>query len=198
MSEDFFTNPPTLTRRSFVGILAAVLIQGRGWVDASELPAAPEGFGWQKVDALQARLLVPNGWPLSVEYHNGSHTVYFTKPDSDPIVPTKFAINVLPRMDTKGGSSWTWCKAFVNACLEEQPPLEIWIKEHEKMPSCCVEKIQPADGDFAAFRIRILGICNLETDTVYLVQFESRPERWDEEWPTGRVFFEALSLNEEF
>jgi hypothetical protein len=184
-----------LDRRSFMGVLAAVLVQGRGWNDLSELPPPPAGFDWTTSDVLQARLIVPYGWHYYEEHDNGSSTVYISPLPAKTYSHTKFAVNIVPRMQTGGLPVNDWCKAFLMVCLEGQTPLFKTQDESSALPWYCLEKIDPPNDWRPARRIRIHGVVNPATDTLYLVQFESPADEWDEAWKIGGVFYNELNLN---
>lgn len=188
-----------LDRRQFTGALIATLFLRKGWENPSALPACPDGFSWTRSPALEAFVPCPNGWYFH-EVDNdgrGSKSAYFTREDFAKTQQffTGFVVNVvrgIPR-DTA-----PLCKAFVILCLEGIAPLELFEDSNEDYYTYGIEKINPPKGyRVADTRIRVVGVSNKQTNTLYLVQFESPADRWGTDWQIGRQIYDMLKINPE-
>lgn len=186
-----------IDRRQFSGLMLASLFQQLGWSDVGELPACPVGFHWARSDALEAFVACPEGWHQFEEIQTGSQTAYFTRENyaSQEQFRTGFTVNVVRNMTE--GSIGDWCHVIVNMCLEDIVPLETFQDENEAYYTYCVEKINPPRG-YSSWdtRIRIVGVGNKQTKTLYLVQFEAPADSWDQDWEIGQQIYEMFEINQ--
>ncbi len=186
-----------LDRRQFTGAMIATLFLRKGWVDQSELPVCPDDFSWTRSPALEAFVPCPHGWHFHEVDNDGktSKSAYFTR---EPYAKTKqfntgFVVNVVRGMN---GDISMWCNAMVNICLEGITPLEQFEDSNDEYYTCGVEKIDPPKGyRQKESRIRIVGVGNKQTNTLYLVQFETPADQWESDWQIGHQIYEMFKIN---
>ena len=159
-----------LDRRQFSGLLVSALFMRIGWDDESKLPSCPSGFSWTRSPALEAFVPCPTGWHFH-EVDNdgrGSVTAYFTREEyaKSNQFHTGFVVNVVRGMD---GDISAWCNMLVDICLEGIEPIERFEDSNDDFYSYGIEKINPPKGYRKRdSRIRVVGVGNKESNTLYL------------------------------
>jgi hypothetical protein len=184
-----------IDRRAFNGALIASLVFRRGWSEPAELPACPAGFEWVRSPALQACVACPRGWYFHEKGEDNSKTAFFTREDfaATDRFDTGFAVNVVTFLE---GPIDQWCKAIVTICGEGIPPLITMETENDQFYSYGIEKINPPKPQKPkSVRIRVVGVGNKQTGTLYLVQFESPETQWETDWPVGRLIYDMFEIN---
>lgn len=184
-----------IDRRTFLGSFVATLVFQRGWFDPGALPLCPPGFEWTRSPALEAFVPCPQGWHFQETEEPGSKMAYFTRENREATgaFKTGFAVNIIPQME---GSIVDWCRAIVTICQEQMPALHTLESETTDLYSYGIEKINvpKARRDYHQ-RIRVVGVANKRTNTLYLVQFESPADRWDTDWRIGEQIYNMFEIN---
>ena len=189
----------SINRREFTGAFVSTLFLQKGLKDSSDLPPCPVGFSWTFSSALKAHVPVPNEWHFYEKLNSGSTTVYSTREDysRNQEFLTGFAVNVVPNMiDAFGGEVLLVCNFIVDVCLEGIEPLHRFRDENEDFYTYGIEKINPPKGYRKTdTRIRVVGVGNKKTKTLYLVQFESPASQWDKDWIIGSQIYDMFDIN---
>jgi hypothetical protein len=158
---------------------------------AAPLPKAPEGYAWHEVPAIHASFLVPKGWHFREQSENEALTLYITQDAFTP--PEKFevgaSINVFRRDPAAG--------ARIKRMLEKLASAHA-VELHRgssggPFTTLACQFESPREGK-EPVRTHVMGIANAETDTVYLVFFESPASQWDATWTKGRTILGKLAL----
>lgn len=184
-----------LDRRQFAGALIATLFLRKGWQNAAELPECPPGFTWVRSDGLQAYVPRPNGWYLHDLTDGADSSTTYVTPEplvGTPKFSTSFVVNAMLNLP---GDITTWCKAIVFACLEGHRPIEIFDYSSGDYHTCGFEKEMPATEHVPLSRIRVVGVGNKHTNSLYLVQFESPADNWDATSKIREQLFELFKVN---
>jgi len=195
--------PPSIP----VNLVAAPTLEPN--VTAS-LPELPEGYNWQGVEAIDLALPIPEGWYVtftrSFESYQGGLQEYdyqYLITQENPDLVGSFS----PYIGTL--TIWTFKKNDVNAVdaanefssnLEANPAVTIVDKQYSGQGNIVsylyfinginsdVDRDDPNYNRTARFIV----LANKETNTFYLLNFESASEAWDQEWETGQVMMDAL------
>jgi len=174
------------------------------------LPELPEGYNWQGVEAIYFALPIPEGWYVtftrSFESYQGGLQEYdyqYLITQENPDLVGSFS----PYIGTL--TIWTFKKNDVNAVdaanefssnLEANPAVTIVDKQYSGQGNIVsylyfinginsdVDRDDPNYNRTARFIV----LANKETNTFYLLNFESASEAWDQEWETGQVMMDAL------
>jgi hypothetical protein len=158
---------------------------------AVELPKAPEGFAWHEVPAIRAAFLVPKGWHFREERDGRTLALFITQQAFTP--PEKFEVGVsisVFRQDPAAG-------ARVKRMLEKLASAHA-VELHRgssggPFTTLACQFESPREGK-EPVRTHVMGIANAETDTVYLVFFESPASQWNATWEKGKTILGKLAL----
>ncbi len=181
-----------LRRRLVPGLTLAILAAVR--LFAEDLPPAPEGFAWKRIDSIKAEFLVPKGWFFKYE-ENADGRAFFISQESIE----------------KGGEFATGLSVNVVKLKKDAAPERAMkvIAEYSQLGK--VQKLWEAENgalklygarihvtkDPPAFTEQVLAIGNSQTNTLYVIFFESPDASWDEAWKKGEVILGDFRLDDE-
>lgn len=161
---------------------------------AENPPPAPEGFVWKKLDSIRAAFLMPKGWFFKEENHDGTRAFFISKESIEKggEFSTGLTINVQKVQD--GSASDRAMKALAQLAQVGEVQ-KLWEAENG------VLKLYGArihvTVDPPAFTEHLLTIGNSQTNTLYLIIFESPDSQWDDAWEKGEVMLKDFLLDDE-
>lgn len=173
-----------------VMVVAMLLLQP---AFAMDLPKAPAGFAWQEVPELKAAILKPDRWFFRREEGTGTLAYFITKEEivNGSQFQTGLTVNVF-----RGLAQGT-------AAARGQALVEKMASEHG------AQTLSHRTGLFREFSsefkdtdatgttmMHVLTIANTQTDTLYLLIFESPAGQWDAVQKTGEMIVDSLTINE--
>lgn len=167
--------------------------------EKSKRPEAPKGFAWQGLEEVNGAVLVPDGWHFSKISTKGTLAYRVTKEklddDNDSFL-TGLTINVV--RDVPG-------KTKVKPSLYAVKYIRDYIKTAEtngkpkvgkagtlKRITCYFVKKLPKVSDETRFRIRVTTYANDETGTLYVMNFGTPEEDWEENFKIGKQLFNPI------
>lgn len=161
---------------------------------ASDLPDPPDGYSWNKVEAINASFLVPDGWHLFQERDGKTLAIFITKEVFKP--PQQYETGV-----------------SINVFLNNPSAPEQVKQLFDRMAETYSAKLEMGSfGPFATLRCRYelqhaelpelvrfynLGIGNTLTNTSYLLMFVSPASKWAQTWEIAKPVLDMLALETE-
>jgi tetratricopeptide (TPR) repeat protein len=170
------------------------------------LPAAPNGYSWERARGARGTFLRPKGWHFKSVEKDGTLAYFITKeaipPDAKPGTvqfETGISINVLRQVpQTTGQRPSEYARGYLEE-VRKSPQNEI------------VSTFQPRAGPLAGFgiefrekagdrplRMRHVLFANDSTCTLYLVIVETPAATWDKQWPIAEKVFKQLGFDPRF
>ena len=140
---------------------------------ALELPEPPDGFAWHKVSAIQGALLVPDGWYFRADEEENAPVFFITQDKYTP--PPKFRVGA----SLSAFPGFSDLPAMIEQHLRRRADhhsVELVPGEFGPFQTLQCQYDLPKTADHGAIRVFVLGIVNPETQTSYLVFFESPVE----------------------
>jgi len=168
----------------------------------SKQPEAPNGYSWQSLDEVRAKVLVPKNWHFS-KMSNRDLLVYrVTKEklgkDDVPFL-TGITINVtreVPKKTKVDPSVYAvkYIKDYIeNVEVVEEPKIDeaggmqrITCQVVKKLPNIDKEKL---------FRVRVTTLANDKTGTLYILIFGTPRDEWDGSYKIGKPMFNPIVLD---
>lgn len=161
---------------------------------AVELPPAPDGFAWRRVEGLQASFLVPEGWHFRSTHEGHSAEILITEKEVSESGTYDTGVSVEVFLEDP------------NAPLKLRRVMDEAASRHEAEVAASTTgpfvmlttEFQTArPGNPEPYRVFSVGIANTETNTTYLVTFGTPSARWTETWPKGQTIVSTLALDAE-
>lgn len=177
---------------------------------STDLPLLPEGITWQGVETIDFALPIPDGWYVTFtrnyESYQGDLKEYdyqylITQENPDRVGSFSAYIGIMSvwtfKTDTEDVG--TAASEFVSN-LENNPAVTIIDKQFSEQGNIVSYQYHinginsEADIDDPNYNrtSRLVILANKNTNTFYLLNFESASEAWDQESETGTVMMDAL------
>ena len=160
-----------------------------------DVPPAPEGFSWKRVESVKASFLMPDGWHFKQEEQQGTRAFFITLEDIDKAgrFETGLSVNVQKFKRDKAPER---AAQFILGMMQGHEVLNQWAKEAGVMKifGC---RVRETEKDHPPLILHVLALGNERTNTLYLVMFESPESSWDAAWAKGRVMVEKFLLDDE-
>ena len=166
---------------------------------APALPADPVGFHWQALPAIKAAMLLPYTWNFKAETSRDAQAYFLTR---ERIVPGKLfqtgmSLNVVRQMSAKSKQrAVAYAQAFsarsgrgagqqvLGQESRTQGPLRLFGVRYRVANGAAGPKI-----------MQQWAIGNANTDTFYLLLFESPEKDWAQAWKLGEEMIKQLRLD---
>lgn len=161
---------------------------------AADLPPAPEGFTWKKIDSVQAAFLMPQGWHFLEAEKEGTRAFFITKEDIDKTGQYETGLSVNVQKLKKDPAPQKAAETI--AGLMSVGEIQDFFQTDNgvlKTYGCRVRRTDPAH---APLIIQWLAIGNSRTNTIYLISFESPESSWKEAWGKGEVILKDFRLDD--
>ncbi len=160
----------------------------------NQLPKPPNGYSWEKLDAISGYILKPDGWFFNAEKNANTYAYFITKEDftKDPngMFVTGFSLNVFTNMGKTNAVDYAISMANE---LKGQGGL-VFIQDHEF--SNFKGKMLRVKKNGKTIHYDILG--NTKTNKLYLAYFESSNSKWSKNEEFGKVIMNNLGFNPNF
>ncbi len=158
-----------------------------------------KGFTWKNLTEINAKVLVPDKWFYRHENKNGE--AYFiskevVKTDAD-VFETGLTINVVTKKNVPGGDASLYASYHMSN-LKNDKLKKIDVDKVEKIGPMIIYTVQytktdPVDG--VTWTAMNQVVANTLTNTMYVIVFESSPEKWSLEWVNkGKLILDNLQL----
>lgn len=165
------------------------------------LPAPPEGFRWQHLEPVKANFLLPEGWFYRQEVNQGTLAYFITETEivEGALFDTGLSINVIPQASQRTGgiAAPDYARAYIAQCSKTYAGSIAWQFEQDMFRGYgCEFSTEPQPG--ARITMHTLAIGNVDTDTLYILWFESPAEEWAVAWQTGERLMSLFSLEDTY
>ena len=161
---------------------------------AADLPPAPDGFTWKRIDSVKAAFLVPAGWHFQEEASDGTRAFFITKEDiaKSGRYETGLSVNVQKLHKDSAPERAAETIAGLMAVGEVQ---DSFVNESGilKGYGC---RVRRAESGRPALILHWLAIGNSRTNTIYLICFESPEASWKEAWEKGETILKYFQLDD--
>ncbi|HTO86631.1 MAG TPA: hypothetical protein VMR54_03770 [Thermoanaerobaculia bacterium] len=177
------------------GSIAALLCALSAALSAEDIPPAPEGFSWKRIESVKASFLMPKGWYFKEEEKQGTRAFFITREDIDSTgqFETGLTVNV---QKFKKDKATVKAAQLVVAMMQPNEVLDEWTTEAGVLKAFGC-RVRETEKDHPPLIVHLLAIGNEKTNTLYLILFESPEKSWDEAWAKGQVMLEKFFLDDE-
>jgi hypothetical protein len=179
--------------RLWIGLLAILLAAP---LAAEDLPPAPKGFAWKKIDSVKAAFLVPRGWFFKEESKDGTRAFFITQEDIDK--SDRFETGLTVNVQTlKTDKAPEYAAAFIAMTAKQYELMgDAWQTESGVLKGfgCRVRKVEKG---FPPLIMHELAIGNSRTNALYLLIFESPEPKWKDAWSKGEQILRQFFLDDE-
>lgn len=159
-----------------------------------------KGFERERLTEIGGSVLVPKGWYFRHETHNYTEAYFVSKEEivgSDSMFETGLTMNVVKKEGVTGGDAEKYMNAYANEMLKRGVIKSDTSNKDDIFSYRDIEKTLSGD-DFTLNEI-IRIAANRETNTLYVIIFESTPEKWSTEWSAnGKTIFDYISLDQTY
>jgi hypothetical protein len=159
-----------------------------------DLPAAPAGLAWKRIDAVRAAFLVPEGWHFKQEKNGDTIAFFITAEDIEKNggFQTGLTVNVI---HLKKDAAPERAALFIADLAEAAEILTQW---HEKKGVMTIFgcKARKEEAGYPPLRMHTLAVGNGRTNALYLMTFESPESSWEDAWKKGRFILEEFVLDD--
>jgi predicted nucleotidyltransferase len=143
-----------------------------------ELPAAPEGFSWQKLDEIRGAALLPKGWHFKKEQKKGTLAYFITREDIDKVGEYETGLTIQVFRQPQPNTAEELAGAIIGDYKEKKELLKAWKTSAGIMNGWGYEaRIKSPDG--AVTMVHGVILSNPNTKTFYLMIFESSEAKWE-------------------
>ena len=162
---------------------------------ADDLPPAPEGFAWKRIESVKASFLVPRCWFVREEDQGGTRAIFISKQSTQEggRFTTGLTVNV---QKAPHGSAQDRARKAITQFGRLGEIQKLWEAENGalKLYGARIHVTK----DSPPFTEQVLAIGNSRTDALYEIFFESPDPLWDEAWKTGEVMLKDFFLDDEY
>ena len=173
---------------------------GKGISHIDEFPT--EGYTWQLLPVIDAKILMPKDWHLLVETNDKVDAMFLSREDiSDGgMFLTGLTINAVRRAGVWSGRSVDEFARREDQLIYKIPGVKIddrWTSDQSGIKQYGVRyrTWDSAGTEYTAMR---LSIVNEQSRSVYFLTFESLGREWPESEKIGQTMIESLRLNSEY
>jgi hypothetical protein len=165
---------------------------------AEDLPPAPGGFSWKKLDAIKAAFLIPNGWHFKAETHDTMRAYFLSAESIDEKgeFQTGLTLNVFHLRQDKAqeralGVLATYAQTPGNELLESWETGTGLLKG-------VGGRIRKVEEGYPPLMMVVVSIGNSKTNTLYVLIFESPETLWKQSWEKGEKMLDHFTLDDEY
>ncbi len=165
----------------------------------AELPPPPSGYTWAEFKEIKGAFLKPEGWFLKKTGQAGGTLAYFISKEAIAAkgsFQTGLSINVLPHVSKGSGvSAVEYAARYIETARSgKRVVLAPWARDMGPFKSFGV-RIHHEDAIGGDYITHHLAIGNAETDTLYLMTFESPSASWDASWKVGENMLKMFLID---
>jgi hypothetical protein len=155
------------------------------------------GFSGKDLREVDGYILIPTNWFYRHEDHGGTQAYFISeqeiKKDSD-IFETGLTMNVAYQASVPGGDAVKYIDTYLNK-VKAKGTIEK-ITAGESPDHIYKQVIGTFDDNGYKYKMAVRVIANKETNTIYILIFESTLKKWNTNWNTkGKPMFDYLSIS---
>lgn len=184
-------------RSARVALLSILLSAGIA-LAAVDPPEAPPGFSWRRLVKIKAAFLVPDGWHFMRGEQENTTAFFITRENIEEVgsFDTGLSINVI--RDRPDLDAVAYARSYIVAVLESNEVIgEPFANEVGRLKGFGAQVKVAGDEERPDIVMHYLAIGNSETNTLYILFFESPEPRWEEDWKTGQTMLRFFLLDDE-
>ena len=164
--------------------------------EPTTLPAAPEGYSWEKCVEINGALLRPAGWHFLHEQSGDTEAYFVTKEsiEGGKHFETGMTVNVVKDVAKKTGvKPSSYARAFLKEAQSKMPAEKTWEEEKEglKVLHALVSEKEGED----PLRLHYMLVANDKTGTLHILFFESPKRLWEKNGPVGEELLKQARLD---
>ncbi len=164
----------------------------------AEQKKAPKGFYWQRIKKLNCSFPVPYGWFVTEEERDGIVAVFISKENVAELgkFETGLTANVYRKM--KNIDADKYAQQFRMNIIDTKDVDNSALWDNRKGPLhiySCKYFLEKTDSR-KALTTQLLTIVNKESNTLYILWFESPTESWEENWEIGKILLGQIVFDE--
>ncbi len=159
------------------------------------LPSPPDGFSWQKLEAIKAAVLMPAGWYFKKEPGKPAWFITRENIEKEGKYETGFTIQTFqsPNADAAG----EFAKAMIdNYSKNSNKLIRSWNSKNGIFEVWGWES-KVTSADKVTTIVHSLIVSNTKTNTFYYCSYDSTESKWEEAWKVGERMVQSLILNED-
>jgi hypothetical protein len=175
-------------------LVGIVLFSAGGLAVGGGRPPAPEGFAWREIEAIRAAFLVPAGWHFTHRREGETLAYFITREDPGElgVHETGLTINVFVKLETHNAVEYA--EQFIGSVIATGELVDSWRLDTGLLQGhACLTRNVAEDGTLSTKRSLAIG--NSNTNTLYLMWFESPEQTWDTMWKFGEVMLDVFALD---
>lgn len=156
-----------------------------------------DGFNRKDLTEIGGNTLIPKNWYFRHEYKNGTE-IYFVSKEQiigyDSMFETGLTLNVIQQKNIPNGDAQKYMDEYISYYIQKYPQM---LQRTGQANDFVYREIEGVMSDGESSWKEVLRVsANTKTNTLYIVIFESTPEKWDSIWyPIGKPMLEYLSLS---
>lgn len=157
----------------------------------------PTGFHWQKLQAIQASVLAPDGWAFLAEESRDTKAYFITQEKFTPPATFRvgYSLNCITEVSRKAKlRPSAYIEAFTKAADRKYSLIEPKTNQAGPFKMIWFGVLTPPKG-VDATRMTYLLIANDVTDTAYVAIFEAPLAEWENAYRLGYQMMRNLSLD---
>ncbi len=188
------------TMRRLLQILALGLLSLAVIPPVRGAPDAPQGFHWQRLEAIRASVLSPEGWHFHPEDSDGKLAYFITRDrfDGTGEFKTGLSLNCVREISKKAKLRPSeYIDAFTSEVNAKYSIIDPKTNTSGSTKSIWFGLISPKEGPDAS-RMNYFLIANNTTDTVYVIVFEAPLAQWTKSYESGYVMLENILIDPSF
>jgi hypothetical protein len=164
-------------------------------VASQDLPPAPDGFTWQKLEEIEAAALLPKGWFFKKERKQNTLAYFITKENIDKEGKYETGLTLQAFKQPQKTTAEELAGAIILGYSERKELQRSWKTSAGVLSGWGYEaKFKAADGKMTIVQGMIIS--NPKTKTFYFMLFESSEGKWEDALKIGRII-QNVALNEE-
>ena len=163
-------------------------------------PEPPVGFHWQRLEAIRASVLSPDGWNYRAEESGGGLAYFISKDKFAPSgeFKTGLSLNCIRKLSKKGKMKPSdYIEAFTSEADAKYSIIDPKTNSVGPIKMMWFGVLSPKEGPEATRSTHLL-IANDTTDTLYMVVFEAPLADWRKAYEAGYVMLKNISIDAGF
>jgi hypothetical protein len=179
-----------MNRLAWVCIIAFAAV---AHAEGPKLPGPPEGFSWKRVEEIKASFLMPKGWHYRLDTKGKTTAAFITREKIEKGKPflVGLSVNVVrDRMDPPAEK----LARLIAEQFGKIGKVEDTVKVNRGKLKGSGGRLTVAGKNLT---MQFLVLANTETNTLYIIQFESPEKEWKEAWKVGKAMMEKMALGDE-
>lgn len=184
-----------MKRAHFLAGVALSIVSVALPIDAAELPAAPLGFSWIEIPEIGGAFLLPTGWHFR---KRGDFQFFLTPVGMEPGKPFETGLKISVGRKVSESTGWeapAYSEVIASAPSDGEELLDSWQSSFGTLQLFGARLRRAREGlEPVIFQRIALG--NGETDTMYILLFESPESSWQEMWKLGETMLKQFVLGD--